>query len=100
MSAIRNTLSFEHVVAGECRLRFLRQFAGQPVGLPLSVRQFSVVRHSCSHVAHFHSALYVDPFVTRVGPLSGSMYSSRSVFPRSPLASHHAWKLFVLLSGT
>ena len=54
--------------------------------------------HLCAHVEQFHVALKCDAFVSSSGFFSVSQNSSRSLFPRSPLALHHARKLSVLLS--
>ena len=73
--------------------------SGHPLGLLLVVRWYSFARHSYEHLPHFHSALYIDPFVTAVGGLSLSTYSRDSFSPSSPFFSHHVRKLFVLLAG-
>lgn len=74
------------------RLRFFVPWGlhfGHPVGLPLLVRWHTIALHACLHFRHFHSALWCDDFVTEVGFLSGSTYSNKSFFPRSPFFSHH-----------
>ena len=71
------------LVAGVCFAQL-----GHPVGLKLFVRLFTVARHACLQLKHFHFALYLDPFVSSVG--SSSRNSLASLSPRFPFSAHHS----------